>query len=354
MAENAGDVAYKELWSGSLVRSVSLRKISTPLVFLVIWSLAACNLEAQEAKVKVGVIVPLSGMFVRYGEKIQNAISRFSNPKIEFVYEDEGCDARIAVTAYKKLSEIDGVKYFIGPFCGSPQSALAPLLEKKEQIAILGSSAPASVFSMSDKRMFSTQHSIEEESAFLAQEAFKYGAKKVVIVFSENQFSRAHESAFRAHFNGEILETCAYSSDGSSELKAIALRIKKLRPDALYVPDATPLMTGLIRELEVIGISNLPIYSIYSMQSDDVLKVIGNGKERITYSYPDIGGKEALDYFPTLAAKTILDAIGKCGNDATCSKNYMLSRKDFNGVGVLSGQMILKTIRNGEFVPFDG
>ena len=55
-----------------------------------------------------------------------------------------------------------------------------------------------------------------------------------------------------------------------------------------------------------------------------MLKVLGDGGEGLIYSYPDIGDKEALDYFPSLAAKFLIEAIRECGEDVEL---YCLSGK---------------------------
>jgi len=319
------------------------------LIFVAIT--AACTARAEN--VKVGVIVPLTGPFARYGMKIQEAISSFANDRVSFVFEDEGCDPKMAVSAYKKLSEIQGIRLFLGPWCGSPQSAVAPQLKKDQQLAILGSSAPEAVFSSSEGRMLSTQHSIEVESSFLGNKLNEQGVSSIVIVFKENAFSRAHEAAFRSSFKGNILATYAYTSDDISELKSIALKVKQLQPDALYVPDAYPLMAGLTKELKAIG-AQKKIYSVYSSQSDDVLKVLGSDGEGMIYSYPDIGDQEALHYFPSLAAKILVDAITICGKNVKCVKDTIVEQNAFDAHGVLSGKMTLKTIRDGKYVSLGG
>ena len=331
-------------------RNVLRQVILTVFVASVLNSFCMARSFAEDRKVKVGVILPLTGAFARYGAHIQSVVSHFSTDKIDFVYEDEGCDPKISVTAFKKLSDFDGIKYFLGPWCGSPQSAVAPLLKAHKQLAMLGSSAPISVYGLSDKRMFSTQPSIEEESTFLGKEVSKSGAKSVAIIFYENQFSRAHEAAFRNTYTGKIFETFAYSSDNISDLKSIALKIKQLKPEALYVPDAFPLMAGFVRELHAIGVKDIPIYSVYSAQSDDVLRALGKDGEGLLYSYPDIGEEDALNRFPNLAVQYLVDAVAKCGEDVECARGYLLSTKKFDENGVLSGGMVLKTIRGGKFV----
>ncbi|RMD84594.1 MAG: amino acid ABC transporter substrate-binding protein, partial [Candidatus Dadabacteria bacterium] len=157
-------------------------------IFFYILTCISIQLTAL-AENNIGVIIPLSGNFARYGQQIQQSLQETKSTSIKYIYEDEGCHPRKAITAYKKLTVINGIKIFIGPFCGSPQTAVAPMLPINKQIAILGSSAPRKVFQSSGGRMFSTQPSIEEESAFNAKQAYKMGSRKVVILFFENNFS---------------------------------------------------------------------------------------------------------------------------------------------------------------------
>lgn len=316
--------------------------------FLLIASLVGLSARAENPA-KIGVILPLSGAFSRYGEQIRNGIESSQMKSFALMYEDEGCDPKRAVTAYKKLSELDGISVFLGPWCGSPQMALAPLIRARKQLAVMGSSAPKDVFHLSGQRMFSSQHTIEDESTYLAHAAYRLGARNVAIIFFDNQFSRAHEKAFRETFKGSVAETFAYSSQDISELKAIAVRLRSLGINALYVPDAFPLMGGLLKELHTQGLGKLPIFSVYSAQSDDVLTTVGGYGEGLIYSYPDIGDKNALDYFPSLASQMLAAVVKACGTDAECGKKYLLANYKFSSDGVVEGAIALKTIHNGQF-----
>jgi ABC-type branched-subunit amino acid transport system substrate-binding protein len=166
--------------------------------------LAASSLTQAFAENSVGVILPMTGEFARYGERIRQGIEGKRSKSVKFVYEDEGCNPAKAVGAYHKLRAATGAELLLGPWCGSPQVAVAALLKKTNGLAVLGSSAPERVFELSGGQMLSVQPSIESESRFNAHEAFRLGARRVVIVFLENDFSRAHEAEFRAAFKGEV------------------------------------------------------------------------------------------------------------------------------------------------------
>jgi len=304
------------------------------------------------AEGSVGVILPMTGEFARYGERIRRGIESKRTASVEFVYEDEGCTPAKAVGAFHKLRAASRAELFLGPWCGSPQVAVASLLKKTNALAVLGSSAPERVFELSGGRMLSVQPPIEAESRFNAQEAFRLGARRVMIVFLENDFSRAHEAAFRATFKGEVLDTLVYSSPDGSALRGIATKIKQRNPDTVYIPDAFPLMHGLVRQLSNLGVSGLRLMSVYSAQSDDVLKALGSAGNGLFLSYPKIEG-DALEHYPQLASEVLMYGIGACPKFSTdCVREKITSRYSFDRKGVLSGEMGLKVIAGDKFVWF--
>ncbi|RMD87407.1 MAG: hypothetical protein D6808_01500 [Candidatus Dadabacteria bacterium] len=147
-----------------------------------------------------------------------------------------------------------------------------------------------------------------------------------------------------------MLKTLTYTSLDASVLKALALKIKTLNPDTIYIPDAFPLVHGILQELHNVNLTNKKIFSVYSAQSQDILDAVGTFGEGLLYSYPKIGDKDALKYFPRLAAKIVNEIVGQCGSkDADCAIKYLKSNYHFDQFGVLKGSLGLKTIHNGNF-----
>ena len=335
-----------------LINSIKVisQLLATPFFVIFILFTLIVPLHAES---RIGVILPMTGDFARYGEKVRAGLEGTKLSSYEYIYEDEGCNPRMAVSAFHKLRSLNKTSVFIGPWCGSPQVAVASLVGKIGGLAILGSSAPEKVYALSSGRMLAVQPSIEMESRFSAKQAYQLGARRVVIVFLENDFSRAHEDAFRKSFQGEVVDTLVYSSLDGSALRAIATKIKQLSPDTLYIPDAAPLMHGLIKQIASMGLTNLRLMSVYSAQSDDVLNVVGTGGDGLIYSYPDID-EEAPYYYPRLATEMLNYAIQECPNQNTdCMKNALTSKYPFNDQGVLAGEIKLKMIRGGKFTCYN-
>lgn len=140
-----------------------------------------CNTfcENKNNKTKIGVIIPLTGLATGFGEKIKNSLIQQDNENIELIFEDEACDPKKGLNAYKRLKEKENISIFFGPGCGAPQTIVAQQIANKDVVAIVPNSAPENIFHLSKGKMFSPQHSTEAESKFLAEEIFKQNYKKV-------------------------------------------------------------------------------------------------------------------------------------------------------------------------------
>ena len=71
--------------------------------------------------IKIGVIGPYSGFLADFGEEVRRGVLTTQKDNIEFVFEDDECEPAPAVSAFKKLTDLNNVQYIIGPLCGSPQ-----------------------------------------------------------------------------------------------------------------------------------------------------------------------------------------------------------------------------------------
>jgi branched-chain amino acid transport system substrate-binding protein len=318
--------------------------------FIVLSALVLSPLAMSQERIKVGAMLPLTGELASFGEIILESIKRVDLKGIELVIENDECLPAKTVAAYKKLKDIDKVSYFLGPICGSPQQALAPLIKAEPTVAMLLGSGADNLYENSGGKIFSPQYSNEDEAKFNASVLHKLGAKRVALVFYDDSFCRNHEKAFRAFFPGHVVESFTYSTFDPSALKPMVAKIKSLKVDGLYVPDVSPFLLGLRRELLKLGMSDIPVVSISSAQSNDLLKAEGQAANGIRYSYPVVGEGDAFGHFATEGTKLLYDAIGACGKDTECVRNDLKQRSKFNERGILSGEIETRVIRDGKFV----
>jgi hypothetical protein len=101
------------------------------LLLIIILSPFTNNLSANE-KIKIGLLVPLTGKNSEIGQSIVNstrlAINKINNTSIEIIPKDTESDPNITLRSAKELSAL-GVKIIIGPVFNSNQQYLDELNE---------------------------------------------------------------------------------------------------------------------------------------------------------------------------------------------------------------------------------
>ena len=117
------------------------KKWIVPFMALLLFPLlltAACAGAAEEddGAYRIGVMESVTGPGETYGnvagqakqmavEEI-NAAGGVNGRMLELIVEDSKCAAQDSITAYKKLTEVDGVKIILGTSCSAPCWARAP------------------------------------------------------------------------------------------------------------------------------------------------------------------------------------------------------------------------------------
>jgi ABC-type branched-subunit amino acid transport system substrate-binding protein len=304
---------------------------------------------ADPSPFKIGVILPLTGEVAQFGAKLREGIERSSHSGVEFVFEDDACQSAKALSAYRKLSTLDGVRYFLGPCCGGIQ-VVAPELAHGSQLSFATCPVSEEAFIQSNGRILTPQYSIQEEGSFNARRIYELGYKKVLILLQETEFGRLNERAFSASFAGKVVATLSYNGFDVHQLRSVLLKLKQLEFDAVYMPHMEPLLLGALKEMRRVGISDKAAFSIFSAQVPEVLSVNGDAAEGLRYSYPDIPlNEDAVSYFPKLAAEMLSDAITVCAGDYVCVEKHLREKHTFSKMGTLKRKIVLRTVHNGRF-----
>ena len=298
--------------------------------------------EIAAEPIKVGVIAPLTGIVADYGEEIHRGVEAAGATGIRFVYEDDKCDPKEAVSAFKKLTDIDKISFIIGPACGSPQEAVAPLLQNGKTIVIVPSAASEDLHATSHGNLYDIQYSLEDEGAFIAEQMTRAGFKKVAIVSYKNAFSQTTATAFKAKYKGKIKELTF--TDASTDISSELLKIKNQKYDAVFVADISFFFGKGIEKLKQYAI-NAPIYAQYTVE----LPAVRPLTEGVIYSFPsDVTGESAAYALSKEAGQLLGSLTVECHGDVACVKKGLDESGKFNPSGVKIRSLILKRIVNGK------
>ena len=95
--------------------------------------------------IRIGVSCPLTGNASTYGTDIKNTIlfanEALGSRKYEFVFEDDKCSGKEAVSVARKLINVDGIEYVLGVPCDGAFLAAAPVYAEAGVLVISLASA---------------------------------------------------------------------------------------------------------------------------------------------------------------------------------------------------------------------
>lgn len=309
----------------------------------------SCHKALANDKIKVGAMLPLSGPLASFGQTLLEGIRAANLDRIELVVEDDECVPAKSVKAFKNLTEVHKSSFILGPVCGSPQHSIAPLLKNTQVVSMLLGSGAENLFTISGKRVFSPQYSNDAEATYNATFMNKLGISRAALIFYEDIFCLTHEKAFRKSFKGDIAAVLTYNTLDPINIKPLVTKLRQLKVNGIYAPDVSPFLLGLRKEMSNAGLSHIPVISIYSAQTKDLLNAEGSHANGLLYSYPKVSGDDAVGYFAKLGSRIFFESIRECNGDPACVQNSLLTSKGFTGEGLLSGEIETRIIRDGKF-----
>jgi branched-chain amino acid transport system substrate-binding protein len=375
------DAGHKERQEAMKIINLSL------LIFgmLAIVSLAP-NAQAEEP-IKIGVVMPFSGIRADSGRYTLNAIELAreeidGNSKLtykpEFIFEDSRYEPAVAVTAVKKLIEIDKVKFMIGAGGSSEVLAIAPLLESARVLA-LTPGAQSDEISRAGDYTFRLIHNTAQEAPWFA----RYLAGKVQggvmhFICIETAGFTSYVKHFRPAFEalGKKVGLEEWVDPKETDFRPNLMRIKARHPTDIFL-GLTPAQTAIaLRQANEIGIT-ARFFGI-GVEGPDILQAgkLAEGY-RYPYSYDSAGGEPAVSRFharyaaryysePDTIAANVYDAVSllsRCfeevGTEVEKVKACLYKIKDYHGAsgtfsidknGDAVKALFVKTVKDGKFV----
>jgi len=242
---------------------------------------------------RIGVLLPLSGEYARYGEAALRGIrmalaGMVSGEKVTLRIEDTGGSADLALQAYKRL-ESEHVDMMIGPLLAESTQALLPHL--RSDMPVLSLTGRTDLASASPA-LFAHTLSPLAQVEFMARYAWQQGAQRVVIIADDDGNGMLREAdqfklAFEA-LGGEVMETLKlqpgsldyrndlrklrYETDDEELLAELDEDMALLMPemdfeitmpvhfDAMYMAMEGKKVALMAGQLAFTGITDVPIY----------------------------------------------------------------------------------------------
>ncbi len=348
----------------------------------------------EEKVVRVGAIFPLSGKYGYIGEYLKsgaelakdelNLEGGINDRRLEIVYEDSQADTKTAISAYKKLSEVDGLNNFFTTISGVTLG-IAPLAEKNKDLIFSVGTASLDISNAGD---YIFRHNLlpSTEAEFLANFIINdIGLEEIGVIYVNNDAGLSYKKALDNAFEklGGKIKVVESHETGETDYRTQLTRIKSSEVKGVVAFSYSAEVAHILKQSKELNL-NTQWFGIYDVESPKLLEIAGDSSEGLIYTHyfnPDsslsivkkyIGNykkryQEDSEAYAALmydSVRVLVEAMRRCENlrDSTCIKNKLYEIKDFSGVtgnitfdsnGDTKKGIIIKKVENGQFVPYE-
>ena len=232
----------------------------------------ACGDDAGEGNpYRIGVMESLTGTGETYGTvayraKIMamdeiNAAGGIDGRRLELVVEDSKCSAQDAISAYNKLTDVDGVKIILGTSCSGAMLGVAPLAEADGVVLFSGLASNPDIADAGDY-IFRTQISDIEVGIRTGNVLWADGIRALVTITEETDYAEGVRRTSVAQFEqngGRVIAEERFASD-TTDFRSQLTKLFNGSPDALHVAPQSEFAAGtIVKQARELGYQG-PIY----------------------------------------------------------------------------------------------
>ena len=248
--------------------------------------------------IELGAVLQLSGSQRVWGNQARdgadvaveliNESNLLSGRKLRILYEDGKGVPSESVTALRRLISINKIEAFLTQ--ASPVTvSLAPISNSGRVIKLdVGSTTPA--YRKKNDYTFRTAVTALQLANGLANAMVqKFKLQSCAIIYVNDDYGEGVREVFSRRFQelgGTVLaEETFLPTD--SEFKTQLLRIRRSNPPAVVVTARYDKLGAILKQASAIGLKTKFFGDVYSVESDQVLKVAGDAAEGFIYVAPE-------------------------------------------------------------------
>ena len=272
----------------------------------------ACG-ESEDDPFTIGVMESVTGPGETYGRvAVQakelavdeiNEAGGINGRMLELIVEDSKCNAQDSITAYNKLTDVDGVKIILGTSCSGAMLGAAPLAEAEGVILFSGLATNPDIANAGDY-IFRTSMSDAQLGIDTGNVMWADGIHTVATITEATDYAEGVRLTSVAQFEkqgGRVVAEERYASD-ATDFRTQLTKLLSENPDAIHVAAQSEFTGGTIlkqlRELNYDG----PIYTEIVPIGATALEIAGDAATGVKAIIADIDpantrGQEVLNSF---------------------------------------------------------
>ena len=231
---------------------------------------AAC---AQE-KLKIGLVVTLSGPSAILGQQAKNGIElaikdlggKMGGREVELITVDDELKPDVAVTKVKALLDRDHVDFVVGPIFSNVLLAIHKPVTDAQTVLISPNAAPSSYAGKACNPFFYvTSYQNDQIHQISGKVAQDKGYKRTYLLVPNYQAGKDAVAGFKSAYKGEIVEE-SYVPLGNLDFQSELAKIASMKPDAVYTFMPGGMGVNLVRQYKQAGLAGkIPFLSAFTV-----------------------------------------------------------------------------------------
>ena len=322
--------------------------------------MAARAQQASGAPYKIGVTYPLSGPQGAWGQLIvpaieiavahANAAGGVNGRPLALVVEDSKGNPEAAVSAMRKVVQVDGVQAILTIFT-NVVSAQMPLAQQFKVPLLSPVEAPG-LTAKSDHWVFAHSSLLSRNLPLLEQRWKNKGVKRIFGFYPNTPISPYGSGLIQAAADriGAVHENVLFKL-GDSDFRSLIIRAKAFNPDAIMIwGHGTPDEGVIMKQARELGVTTQMYNGSATPTVKSYREAAGKAMDGLIYSgfkYDRASAQRLIDDYkaklgfePDFAALEVYDMINMVaagikanGYDGEGIRKHIASLKDFRSVG---------------------
>ncbi len=262
---------------------------------------------------RIGVMESVTGAGETYGTVANqakqmaadeiNAAGGIDGRRLELVVEDSQCNAQSAITAYHKLTDVEGVKIILGTSCSGAMLGAAPLAEADGVILFSGLASSPDIANAGDY-IFRTQISDLEVGIATGNVLWADGVRALATITETTDYAEGVRRNSVAQFEkrgGTVVAAERFGSE-STDFRSQLTKLFSANPDALHIAPQSEFSAGtIVKQARELGYTG-PIYAETIAVGTTALEVAGAAADGLKAITADLDpanekGQEVLANF---------------------------------------------------------
>jgi branched-chain amino acid transport system substrate-binding protein len=238
------------------------------------FGLALLGSAAAQDKVKVGLVLTLSGPPAALGQQAKNGFElamkklggKLGGREAEVIVVDDELKPDVAVTKVKGLIDRDKVDFVVGPIFSNILGAIVkPLTDANTFLISPNAGSSALAGKACSPYFFATSYQNDQVHQISGKVAQDRGYKKLYLVAPNYQAGKDAIAGVKLDFKGEVLEE-SYVPLNLLDFQSELAKIASMKPDAVYAFLPGGMGVNFIKQYKQAGLAGrIPVLSSFTV-----------------------------------------------------------------------------------------